>query len=148
MDLKSVSANRVSMIFPGMLFEDSDGDKKSIRDFKANYYIIDFWASWCTPCRSSIRGKLSELYREITDKNVILIGISVDEDVTQWKQALQKDKPKWPQLRDAEKSATCHEFFEIFSYPTLLLLNENYKIIFETSSDVELEAYLKKVINN
>jgi len=147
-DLKSVSANRLGMIFPGILLDDTAGIKKSIRDFNGKYYVIDFWASWCTPCRSSIRGKLREVYSQLKEKKVILIGISVDEDGVQWRQALQKDKPTWPQLRDAGQSATCQEYFEIFSYPTLFVLNENYKIIFETSSDIELEAYLKRITNN
>ena len=79
---------------------------------------------------------------------MILLGISVDENETVWKKAIQTDNPGWPQLLDADLTASSHEYFQIVSYPNLLVLNENYEIIFETSSDFELESYLKKIIKN
>lgn len=147
-DLKVVSSNRIGIVFPGLLMEDESGNKKSIRDFKGKYIIIDFWTSWCTPCRLSIRSHLPKLYNEIKQKNIVLLGISADENQTLWKKALQMDKPGWPQLHDGGQNASCHEYFQIAAYPTLLVLNENYEIIFETSADFELESYLKKLIKD
>lgn len=145
-DLKSVNNNKIGMVFPGLLMNDENGNKKSLRDFKAKYYVLDFWASWCSPCRLSIRSHLPRLYNQIKDKNIALLGISVDDNAMAWKKAVQEDKPTWPQLHDAGQTNSCHEYFQLVSYPALLVLNENYEIIFETSSDFELEAYLKKLM--
>lgn len=144
-DLKAVKNNRIGVVFPGLLMEDESGNKKSIRDFKGKYIVIDFWTSWCTPCRLSIRSHLPKLYNEIKQKNIVLLGISADENKGLWKKALQVDKPSWPQLHDGGQNASCHEFFQIAAYPTLLVLNENYEVIFETSADFELETFLKKL---
>ena len=146
-DLKAVSSNRIGVVFPGLLMEDESGNKKSIRDFKGKYIVIDFWASWCTPCRLSIRSHLPRLYNEKRQKNIVLLGISADENKGLWKKAIQLDKPGWPQLYDGGQNASCHEFFQIAVYPTLLVLNENYEVIFETSADFELEAFLEKLTN-
>ncbi len=144
-DLKSVSNNRIGMVFPGLLLKDENGNNKTIRDFKATYYVVDFWASWCSPCRLSIRSHLPKLNNELKEKNILLLGISVDEEELLWTKALQTDKPTWPQLHDYKQTGSCHEYFQIFSYPTLLVLNEGYEIIFETSSDFELESFIKKL---
>ncbi len=51
-DLKAVKSNRIGVVFPGLLMEDESGNRKSIRDFKGKYIVIDFWTSWCYPLQA------------------------------------------------------------------------------------------------
>jgi thiol-disulfide isomerase/thioredoxin len=63
---------------------------------------LDFWASWCTPCRSSFP-VLSGWYEELKSKGLLIIGVSVDEDAVDMQEALKKTPASFPTLHDAQQ---------------------------------------------
>ncbi len=85
---------------PGFSFPDRNGIKHNLSDFLGKVVYIDFWASWCGPCRAET-GPLKELYQKYKDnKNLVIIGVTSSDGKANWLRALDEDKPGWLQLRD------------------------------------------------
>lgn len=137
-------------------FEASDitGTKVGLSAFNGSYVLLDFWASWCIPCRKE-HPALIELYNSYKGKGIQFIGIADDdESKAAWIKAIEIDKLPWPQvLRGRETGSKnsigkqdINELFGIESLPTLILIDRNGIIIgrFQENID-ELKDALKKL---
>lgn len=127
-------------------------------DFKSGshkYLVLDFWGSWCIPCRAS-HPKLIELYSKYRANGLEIISIAREakSDTSQmtkiWKEAIKKDNMSWPQLLNNENEAVFDAIkaFSISVFPTKMLFDSHYNLIgvytgFEGTS--ELEEKLKEV---
>jgi len=78
---------------------DSSGTLISISDYDGSYRLVEFWASWCSPCRAE-NPNLVSLYQQYQDKNFIIIGFSLDTQASNWKGALVDDNLTWPNASD------------------------------------------------
>ena len=111
---------------------------------KDGYTVIDFWASWCGPCRASFP-HLREMYRLYGEK-IGFISLSVDKDEKEWQKALGEEQLPWPQfLAGKELVKSTGSLYNITSIPTFLLIDPNGKIIFSGHSSGELETELAKL---
>ena len=79
---------------PSITLKSSSNKDINITSFKGKYILIDFWASWCAPCRLGNK-KLVKLYNEVSQDKIEIIGISIDTDVNKWLKAIEKDKIKF-----------------------------------------------------
>jgi peroxiredoxin len=86
---------------PSVTLKSSNNKEVNITSFKGKYVLIDFWASWCAPCRLGNK-KLVKLYDEVSQDKIEIIGISIDTDVNKWLKAVEKDKIKFTQLIDSK----------------------------------------------
>ena len=77
----------------------STGQKISLKDFKGKYVLLDFWASWCGPCRKE-HPNLIKAYEQFNQKNFEIISISLDNDKSSWLEAIKKDKINWTNISD------------------------------------------------
>ncbi len=75
------------------------GKELSLSDFKGKYVLVDFWASWCAPCRK-VNPDLVKLYAMFKGKGFEILGVSLDEDKAKWEAAIQSDGLDWPQVSD------------------------------------------------
>lgn len=96
------------------------GADLSLKQFAGKIVVLDFWATWCPPCRESVP-ELRELTRKYDPSKLILISISADEDDSAWRQFITDQKMTWPQYRDADKRLTTA--FTIRAYPTYLVID-------------------------
>ena len=111
---------------------------------KEGYTVIDFWASWCGPCRASFP-HLREMHRLYGEK-IGFISLSVDKDEKEWQKALGEEKLPWPQFLAAKELVkNVSSLYNITSIPTFLLIDPNGKIIFSGHSSGELETELAKL---
>lgn len=96
------------------------GEDLSLKQFAGKILVLDFWATWCPPCRESVP-ELRALTRKYDPSKLVLISISADEDDPTWRKFISDQKMTWPQYRDADKRLTTA--FTIRAYPTYLVID-------------------------
>ncbi len=141
--LKSV---QVGQDAPEFKIETIDGKPLSLSDFKGKFVLIDFWASWCMPCRQE-NPNLVKAYNTYKDKNFTILGISLDKDPNAWAQAVAADKLTWThagELNDFEGATV--RLYQIEAIPSSFLIDPTGKIIAKNLRGEELDAFLKKTL--
>ncbi len=116
-----------------------NGDEMSLSDFvgKTDYVLVDFWASWCGPCRRFIP-LLKDLYSCNKGENKLqIVSCSVDQDITAWKTALSEENMPWPQLHE-DAAHPCSDKYNVQYIPHTVLIDKNGKIVGVNMEEVEL----------
>ncbi|MDF7815687.1 TlpA disulfide reductase family protein [Hymenobacter sp. YC55] len=92
---------KVGMMAPNFTQSTPDGQQVSLTDYRGKYVLVDFWASWCRPCREE-NPNLTKVYNQYKDKNFDVLGVSLDEarDRAKWVKAIQNDQLPWTQVAD------------------------------------------------
>ena len=115
----------------------------NITSFKGKYVLIDFWASWCGPCRLGNK-KLVKLHNEVSSDKIEIIGISIDTDTNKWLKAVEKDKIKFTQLIDANGfDAKAAVLFGVDELPSKYLFNPEGILIAINPSEEEIMKLIK-----
>jgi thiol-disulfide isomerase/thioredoxin len=119
--------------------------------YKKGFTILDFWASWCGPCRKSHPAFIN-LFNKYSKANLNVIGISIDDKIEDWKKAIVKDLiTVWPNILDknSNNGVNLKEKFNIHYYPTKLLINKKGIIIgiYIGEDFSKLENKLKEIYN-
>lgn len=112
-------------------FKQNNKDGKPIQfsDFKGKYVLVDFWASWCKPCRAENPNVL-KAYEQYKEKGFTVVGISLDDKAENWKKAVLDDKMPWEQLSDLKGFKNeVSTYFGIQAIPSTLLINPEGVII-------------------
>ncbi len=123
-----------------------DGEMVKLSDFKGKVLLVDFWASWCGPCRRE-NPKVVRLYEAYKDKGFEILGVSLDSKDDRWKKAIVQDKLTWPQVSDLKGwQNAAAKMYGVRSIPTTLLLDAEGKIIGRNYRGPALEAKLKEVL--
>ncbi|MCL2683445.1 MAG: TlpA family protein disulfide reductase [Bacteroidales bacterium] len=119
---------------PDFTLPDLEGNLISLLSLKGEKYILlDFWGSWCGPCISAMP-KLKDYYNTYSDK-LEIVGIACNDKDEAWRNAVEKHKLNWIQLKDDESSDKAKNIstrYAVKSYPTKILLDKNLKIIATT----------------
>jgi peroxiredoxin len=129
-------------------FEQSDVNGKSvnIKSFRGKYVLIDFWASWCGPCRGE-NPNVVAAFNKYKDKNFTVLGISLDKSKDPWLQAIQDDALTWTQLSDLKGWGNAvAQKFRIQSIPQNFLIDPNGVVIGKNLRGQALEDKLAEVI--
>ena len=141
--LKAVSVGQPALDFT---INSIEGKPVKLSDFKGQYVLIDFWASWCMPCRQE-NPNLVRAYNEYKDKNFTILGVSLDKDPSAWKKAIADDNLTWThvsELKDFEGTAV--RLYQIEAIPTSFLIDPSGKIIAKNLRGEQLDAFLKKTL--
>lgn len=125
-----------------------DGKKASVSDYvgKGKVVLIDFWASWCSPCRKDMP-RLVELYKEYKDKDFEILGISLDENLSSWVRAIESMKITWPNLSDLggwrSKAA---RIYEVKSIPQSFLVDKKGNIVGHNLKGLPLKYKIEELL--
>jgi thiol-disulfide isomerase/thioredoxin len=131
---------------PELSLEDADGKAIPISSFKGKYLLVDFWASWCGPCRME-NPNVVKAYSEYKDKNFAILGVSLDKDKGAWQKAVQEDKLAWAQVSDLKYwNSHAVEVFQFQGIPFNVLIDPQGKIIAQELRGADLENKLKEVL--
>ncbi|UGU14730.1 AhpC/TSA family protein [Sinomicrobium kalidii] len=125
---------------------DVEGNPVSYADFRGQYVFIDFWASWCGPCRAENPNVL-KAYNEYKDKNFTVLGVSLDDDEARWKKAIEEDSLPWVQVSDLKGfDNVISGYYGIRGIPSTLLVDPEGKIIAKDLRGDELHQKLAEVL--
>lgn len=127
--------------------KDVNGNDVSLVSFRGKYVILDFWASWCVPCRQGVPA-MKDLYAKYRDKGLEIIAVSQDSDHDSWKKAVADDGAEWIHLIDEtleDKSALVGSAYGVRSIPAYFLLDKEGRFIGKFDHD-ELERQLETLL--
>jgi thiol-disulfide isomerase/thioredoxin len=135
----------------GFVLPDLQGNKLSLADFRGKYVLLDFWGSWCVPCRKS-HPHLKELYSKYKVRGIEFIGVAQEyaSDNSAWRKAIEEDKLNWPQvLTDKTVDGNVVAKYNIEYFPTKILIDKEGKIIgrFGEGQMGELDKMLAGIFN-
>jgi peroxiredoxin len=134
------AAAEVGTIAPDFSAPNPEGKSISLKESLGKVTIIDFWASWCNPCRAE-NPNVVALYNEFHSKGLNIIGVSLDKDAKKWKEAIAKDKLTWNQvsnLKDFEDPIAVT--YGINAIPSTFILDAKGTIVAKDLRGAELKA--------
>jgi thiol-disulfide isomerase/thioredoxin len=132
---------------PELTLPDTQGRPVSLSSFKGKYLLVDFWASWCGPCRAE-NPNVVQAYSEFKNKNFTILGVSLDKEKDPWLEAIRSDKLSWTHVSDLKFwQSKAVEVFQFQGIPFNLLIDPQGKIIAQGLRGDELESKLKEVLN-
>lgn len=136
----------IGQIAPDFTMATPAGDSLSLHSIKGKVKIIDFWASWCGPCRR-MNPEVVELYKEFHPKGLEIIGVSLDREKDAWVKAIADDKLAWNHVSDLGfwKNAAA-QLYVINSIPSLVLLDENNTIVAKNLHGEELKQKVAEML--
>jgi peroxiredoxin len=122
---------------------DQKGNNLNLSSLQGKVVLIDFWASWCGPCRRS-EPDLKKLYEKYQPKGFEIYSISVDEDKFAWKTAIKQDKINWLHVND-DKGLVASKWNVMF-IPNTYLLDKTGKVIAVNPSHEQLDEMIQKLL--
>jgi thiol-disulfide isomerase/thioredoxin len=127
---------------------DEENNLVSTKDFRGQLLFIDFWASWCKPCRAQFP-ELIEINNVVKDKGFSILGVSIDEKKDDWTKAMDQEKPRWKNVIDTVGlTGDLAKKYGIFGIPYNVLANENGNVIATDISLMELKNVLDSLITD
>jgi peroxiredoxin len=131
---------------PDITMPDLKGQTISLNNFKGKYVLVDFWASWCGPCRQE-NPNVVEAYNKFKDKNFTILGVSLDQDKNAWLKAVEKDKLSWTHISDLKQwESPVVPAYGIEGIPFNVLLDPTGKIIASNLRGAGLQSKLQEVL--
>ncbi len=130
----SMEIKREKILAPGNTIDDfsmakPDGAIFRLNQSQSKYVLLEFWSSWCAPCRT-MRPGLSGMYKKYHEKGLEIVGISLDENKVDWIKAIEKDNVPWIEISDLKGfKSTLATKYKINAIPFWILIDKNRKII-------------------
>ena len=144
--IASLKAVAVGAIAPDFTQNDTKGTPVKLSSLRGKYVLVDFWASWCGPCRRE-NPTVVEAYSQFKDKNFTILGVSLDNAKANWEKAIEADKLQWTQVSDLKGwQNEVAALYGVQSIPQNFLLDPAGKIIAKNLRGEELKAKLTELI--
>jgi len=140
----SIKRVAISQSAPEFSIPNTDQELISLNDFKGKFVLIDFWASWCAPCRATNQ-ELVKIYNHFSYNDFTIIGISVDKDRDRWLNAIKTDKLSWPNLSNLDGWDKVSTTYGVKAIPQNFLIDPTGIIIDKNIEPKELAEKLENI---
>jgi len=137
---------KVGQMAPDIALPDASGSVVKLSSLKGKVVLVDFWASWCRPCRASIPAVV-KLYDAYKTKGFEVYGVSIDEKKKSWLNAIREDNINYTQVNDkAGWYAKVTEVYGVNEIPSTFLLNKNGEVVAVNLEGAELEKKINELL--
>ena len=142
--IQKAKSTAIGQKAPSIKIKAIDGEEVSLAALKGQYVLIEFWASWCKPCRIA-NPNLVDLYKKFRHANFEILGISLDHDEAAWKKAITEDKLEWLQVSELKGwESTINQRYFIAAIPSNILIDDKGIIVAKDLNAEEVAVYLAK----
>jgi len=143
--LKQTSTSTPGMEAPDLVGNTPEGAPYSLSNLRGKYVLVDFWASWCGPCRRE-NPNVVAMYKKYNPKGFEILGVSLDREAGAWKKAIEADGLGWHHISDLKGWSSEHaKLYSVSSIPQTLLLDREGKIIQRNLRGEQLGEKLKEI---
>ena len=123
----------------------TDGHRVSLDDLKGKVVLLDFWATWCAPCREALP-HMREIARHFEGQPLVLLSVSLDDDEEKWKDFIAKNEMTWLQYRDGGVAGPIAKLFGVAAIPHTFTIDADGVLQDEHVGDASIEGKLKKLV--
>lgn len=139
-------STEIGSMAPDFTAPNPKGDYVALNKFTGKVTVIDFWASWCGPCRQE-NPNMVKMYAELHSKGLEILGVSLDEEASKWKEAITKDQLTWDQISNLKKwKDPIANLYSIQSIPATVLIDKTGKIVAKDLRGSELKAKIVELL--
>jgi thiol-disulfide isomerase/thioredoxin len=144
---QSMQKVAIGSMAPDITLPDTSGNMVSLAGLKGKYVLVDFWASWCGPCKESLPG-LVKIYDEYKDKNFTVFSVSLDKFKPEWEAAIKHFGLTWTQVSELKYwDSKVVKLYNFDGIPFTVLISPEGRIIDKKVSDADLEAELHSLLD-
>jgi len=123
-----------------------DGQRVSMDDLKGKVVLLDFWATWCGPCREALP-HMKSIAKNFRDQPLIILSVSLDSDQQTWKEFITKNEMTWLQCRDGGFTGSLSRMFSVQAIPHTFTIDSDGILQDENIGDASIEGKLKKLVS-
>jgi peroxiredoxin len=138
----------IGAVAPDFSQKTPEGKLMSLSDLRGKVVLVDFWASWCGPCRRE-NPNVIKVYEKYKDKGFDVLGVSLDRSKAPWMKAIKKDKLPWNQISDLKGwQNEVAQLYSVRTIPQTILLDRKGRILAKNLRGADLEAKLAEIFND
>ncbi|MCQ2286075.1 MAG: TlpA family protein disulfide reductase [Bacteroidales bacterium] len=145
--LEVMKGTSAGVVAPDLAYPNPDGDIMKLSDLRGKVVLLDFWASWCRPCRNANPGVVA-IYQKYKDKGFTVFSVSLDRDKNSWKNAIATDKLEWPNhVSDLKAwSSEAAAKYGVHSIPSTFLIDKEGHIVGKNLHGADLEKKILELL--